>query len=205
MGYFPFFVDLAGRRGLVVGGGAVALRKVRKLLPYDPLLTVVAPAVDPALEVMEGLTLLRRPFALEDLEGCVFAIAATGDRAVNREVARLCRERRVLVNVADRGGEGTFLFPALVKRGDLSVGVSTGGAFPLAGVYVKERLEELLPEDLEAVLAFLNGWRERLKAEEPNRAARNRFLKALCRAAMERGRPLEPEETAAVLAAEKGE
>ena len=79
MAYFPFFVDLSGREGLIVGGGAVALRKVQKLLPYGPRLTVVAPEISPKFEELEQVDLCRRPFAAVDLDGCDFAVAATND------------------------------------------------------------------------------------------------------------------------------
>lgn len=201
MAYFPFFIELSGKRGLIVGGGAVALRKVRKLLPYGPRLTVVAPEMDPALRAVEGLKLYERPFAPEDLNGCAFAVAATGDRAVNRQVALLCARRRILADVADCGEEGSFVFPALVKRGDLSVGISTGGAFPLAAVYVKEQLQALLPREMDAVVVYLNRQRQALLERETDKTVRDRALAALCRVCMERGRPLEEAETAAVLAA----
>ncbi len=87
MAYFPFFVDLAGQPGLIVGGGAVALRKAEKLLPYGPALTVAAPELCPKLRTLPGLTLLERPFRPSDLEGMAFAIAACGDRAGTRQVS----------------------------------------------------------------------------------------------------------------------
>ena len=69
MAYFPFFVDLEGREGLIVGGGAVALRKIQKLLPFGPRLTVAAPALLPEIEALSGLALVRRAFAPSMLEG----------------------------------------------------------------------------------------------------------------------------------------
>ena len=119
MGYFPFFVDLEGQPGLIVGGGTVALRKADKLLPYGPHLTVVSPHILPELERIPGLTLSRREFSPADLDGMLFAIAATDDRDLNRRIAELCRERHIPVNAVDDREACSFLFPALVKRGDL--------------------------------------------------------------------------------------
>ena len=144
MGYFPFFVDLTGKEGLIVGGGTVALRKVEKLLPYGPHLPVAAPEVLPELDSCPELTLLRRPFAPELLENKAFVIAATDDAAVNREISALCQERGIPVNVVDDPDQCTFLFPALVKRGDLSVGISTTGASPTAAVWLKQQVEGLI-------------------------------------------------------------
>lgn len=139
MAYFPMFVELEGRPCLIVGGGAVALRKARRLLPYGPCLTVVAQSFVPELEALEGAALCRRAFRPRDVEGQALVVAATGDGALNREIAALCRARRIPVNAVDDKDNCTFLFPALVRRGPLSIGISTGGASPTAAVYVKEK------------------------------------------------------------------
>ena len=130
MAYFPLFVDLDGRTGLIVGGGAVALRKAQKLLPYGPRLMVVAPEINPGFRELQGVELLQRPFADADLDGCAFAVAATDDRALNHRVAKLCGQNSIPVNVADSREDSTFLFPALLRRGELSVGVCGGGLGP---------------------------------------------------------------------------
>ncbi len=109
MAYFPLFIDLNQKQGLVVGGGAVAARKIRTLLPYGPHLTVCAPSVLPELEALPGLTLRREPFSPALLEGAFFVIAATDDQELNSRIARLCRERNIPVNVADPGTH--FPFP----------------------------------------------------------------------------------------------
>ena len=116
----------------------MALRKVEKLLPYGPRLTVVSPALLPELEAIPGLTLLRRAFSPQDLDEVFFVVAATDDQNLNREISALCRERRIPVNVVDDREACSFLFPALVRHGDLSVGISTGGASPTAAIWLKE-------------------------------------------------------------------
>ena len=204
MGYFPFFIDLAGRAGLVVGGGSTALRKLEKLKPYGPALTAAALAFCPEIEGMEGVTLLRRPFREEMLEGQFFAIAATDDPAVNHRVAALCRERGILVNVVDDREECTFLFPALVGRGALSVGVSTGGSSPTAAVWLKERIDGLLPQIMEEILTFLDSQRAAARRRFPGERERSGALKALFRACLDRGRPLDEGETEEIWRQEGG-
>lgn len=198
MGYFPFFVDLEGREGLVVGGGAVALRKLQKLLPYGPRLTVAAPELLAEIEALPGLTRLRRSFAPAMLEGKGFVIAATDDREVNRGIAALCRERGIPVNAVDDKEQCTFLFPALVKRGDLTVGVSTAGASPSAAAWVGRRVSERLPEDFGELLDYLASLRPMVqkRVAEENRAAVFARLFSDC---MEEGFPLEEAALAAVL------
>ena len=206
MAYFPFFVDLSGSRGLIVGGGAVALRKVQKLLPYGPELTVVAPELRREFEELEGLELARRPFDEGDLEGRAFVVAATGDRQVNHRVAELCKARRIPVNVADSREDSSFLFPALLRRGALSVGVSAGGASPAAAAWARDWFAQAVPERLEDILQFLEHAREPVRQAVPDGETRRRLLMALASDCMEAGRPLTEEEFRRKLAdAERGE
>ena len=206
MAYFPFFVDLEDKRGLVVGGGAVALRKAEKLLPYGPRLTAVAPEFRPEFRELQGVELLRRPFEQTDLKDCDFAVVATDDRALNRDAAELCKERRIPVNVADSREDSTFLFPALLRRGELSVGVSASGAAPAAAAWVRDRFAQALPENLKEILEFLEDVREPLRQAVPDGETRRRLLASLAVACMEAGRPLTEAELGRRLAdAERGE
>ena len=112
MPWFPMFVQLKGAEALLVGGGTVALRKAEKLLPYGPHIKVVAPDIIPELAALPGLTLCRRPFAESDLQGTpALVIAATDEPALNRNIAALCRGKRIPVNVVDDPEACSFLFP----------------------------------------------------------------------------------------------
>ena len=179
MAYFPFFMDLSGGEGLVVGGGRVALRKIEKLLPYGPRLTVCAKTFLPEIQAVPGLTLVRGPFARNLLEEKLFVIAATDDDVLNSEIAAQCREKRIPVNVVDDREQCTFLFPALVKRGPLSVGISTGGASPSGAVYWKRAIDRLIPPDAGELLAYLEGLRETVKKAIPNERRRAVVFSAL--------------------------
>ena len=174
MAYFPFFVDLEGQRGLIVGGGTVALRKAEKLLPYGPALTVVAP--EPVSELAD------------------FVIAATDNEEENHRISALCQGRKIPVNVVDDKEACSFLFPALVRRGNLSVGVSTGGSSPTAAIWLKEQIEGLLPEQTEEILTWLEAQRPLLKERLPDQRARAACFARLFAACLERGRPLTEEE-----------
>lgn len=198
MPYFPIFIDLCGKPCLIVGGGAVAARKAEKLLPYGPQLSVVAPTVCAALTRMEGVTVLHRAFVPEDVSGMALVIAAATPE-VNRAVATACRERNIPVNAVDDKENCTFLFPSLIQRGDLSIGISTSGASPSAAVWVRERVEEVLPEHLESVLDFLQEVRPVVKARIPAEKRRSAVFSILFSVCMEAGRPLTPTELAAIL------
>lgn len=194
MSYFPFFVDLADKEGLIVGGGAVALRKIEKLLPYGPKLTVAALDFEKRIEETEGICLQRRCFVPEMLDGKYFAIAATDDREMNHVISRLCRERGILVNVVDDKEECGFIFPSLVKRGRLSVGISTEGASPSGAIRIREELERWIPENFDEILEFLERKRAVVKGEIPGEKRRSLFFAELFEQCMELGRGLTDEE-----------
>ena len=137
---YPLFMDVAGRRCVVVGGGGVASRKARGLLGSGARVTVVAPEVAPEIEAME-VKVERRPYAPGDLAGAALAFAATDRREVNAAVAREARESGIPVNVADRPAEGDFALPSVLRRGGMQVAVSTGGASPTLARRIRDALE----------------------------------------------------------------
>lgn len=198
--YFPMFVPLEGRRGLVVGGGAVALRKLEKLAPYGASIRVIAPQILPEIEAMPDVEPVRRALKPSDLEAdWAFVIAATDDSHTNHLIAGQCSQRRIPVNVVDDPAHCSFLFPALVQRGPLSVGVCTGGASPTAAIGLKEQIETMIPERLEDILTWLHAQRTAIKARIPEEQLRAAALRRLFAACMEKGAPLEDEETEGLL------
>ena len=198
--YFPMFVPLEGRRGLVVGGGAVALRKLEKLAPYGASIRVIAPQILPDIEAMPDVEPVRRAFQPSDLhEDWAFVIAATDDSHTNQLIAGQCGQRRIPVNVVDDPAHCSFLFPALVQRGPLSVGVCTGGASPTAAIWLKEQIEAMVPECLEDILVWLHAQRPAIKARIPEEQLRAAALRRLFAACMEKDAPLDDEETEGLL------
>jgi len=191
MAYFPFFIDIAGQSGLIVGGGSMALRKIEKLLPYGPRLTVAAPTISPEIQAIPGLTLLERPFDPSMLEGMLFVISAAGSREGNHAVSQACGERDILVNVVDCREDCGFLFPALVKDGPLSVGISTGGASPSAAVWLKKQITPLLPERFADILTALEELRGDVRAAVPDPQRRMDFYARMFDLCMENRAPLE--------------
>ena len=142
MGYFPFFIDIKDRPCLIVGGGRVALRKAEKLLPYGPRITVVAHEICDEIEAM-GVTTVRRALRESDLNGSFMCIAAAGDKALDRRIYELCTRLGILVNCVDDIESCGFVFPSLVKRDDISIGISTSGSAPAFAKYLRRKAEEL--------------------------------------------------------------
>lgn len=179
MSEFPMFVELAGQSCLVVGGGQVAGRKTRVLTDCGALVTVAAPEIGEELKRNPAVTILERPFREEDLEkDWALVIAASDDPQVNARVTALCREKRIQVNRADEQGKGGFLFPALIHRGDLTIGISTGGASPAAAGYFRRLIETVLPEKTEKMLASLRRSREVVSKKLPKEKRRCALLAA---------------------------
>ena len=199
MSYFPFFMDISGRNGLIVGGGAVAVRKVRALLPFGPSLTVAAEAFSQELREIPGLTLRQGPFDPSLLEGQYFVVAATGGKALNRQIADLCRKRGILVNAVDDREACTFLFPALLRQGSLTVGVSTGGASPTGAAWVRDRTAEAVPAGFGEILAFLEARRGRVLKAVAGEKERSACFAELFRQCLDAGGPLSQGEFEAVL------
>ena len=160
--YYPMMVDLTGRRCLVVGGGRVAERKVALLLDCGAGVEVVSPATTPKLAALASagaIRLVRRAARSDDLAGAFLVFVATDDPEINRAVAAEAREAGGLVNVADAPEACSFLVPSAVRRGDLTIAISTGGGSPALAKRLRQRLEETIGPEYEAFLAALRELR----------------------------------------------
>ena len=174
---FPIFLDLEGRECLVVGGGAVALRKVRNLFACAAKIKVIAPEICSDLQHIaehHGVTLIRRKFEERDLDGVFMVFSATDKEDVNAEIARMCRERAILVNIVDEPDACTFLVPSVLRRGPLAVAVSTGGASPLWAKRVREFLEAVITEEYGEFAEMLGALRQLVKQVYPEDTVRRR-------------------------------
>jgi len=205
MALFPLFINLEGRTGLVVGGGRTALEKIKRLLDYGVTLRVTAPETLPELDTLPGVELMRRPFAEEDLEdSLVFVVAATDCMKTDREIAELCKARRIPVNVVDAPEYSTFLFPALVRRGPLTIGISTGGASPSAAIHLKQEIDSFLPEHIGEIIDWLRQQRRLIKGQISSGAIRKKVFQRLFTESLNKKRPLTQEEIRVlVMAAER--
>ncbi|MBE8158160.1 MAG: uroporphyrinogen-III C-methyltransferase, partial [Betaproteobacteria bacterium] len=177
MDYFPFFFDLRGRRVLIVGGGEVALRKAQLLARAGARLSVVAPRILPAAAAAaaeSGGAAVRREYAAADVCGCVAAVSATDDDALNRRVCADARAAGVPVNVVDNPALCDFIFPAVIDRSPLVAAVSSGGASPVLARRVRAKIEEMLPPFLGRLGDFCAHFRGRVRDALP--AARRRIF-----------------------------
>jgi precorrin-2 dehydrogenase/sirohydrochlorin ferrochelatase len=161
-------LSIEGRKALVVGAGAVALRKAQGLLEAGARVTVVAPEACEGLLALAGqgrLDLRLKTYEARDLEGAVLVLAATDDEAVNARVSADCSCLGLLVNVADRPALCTFTLPAVVRRGDLTLAVATEGRCPAFARALREELEERYGDIYGEALEFMGRLRDTMLSE----------------------------------------
>jgi precorrin-2 dehydrogenase/sirohydrochlorin ferrochelatase len=147
MGFYPLLLELEGRQVVVVGGGVVGERKVEGLLAVGAVVTLVSPDLTPALAALAEagrITLVARPYRAGDLEGAALVFTALGDPRATAAVADEARRRGIWLNAADDPAQCTFILPAVVRRGALTVAVASGGATPALTRALREHLEGTL-------------------------------------------------------------
>ena len=164
MGYFPFFVDVENQNCLVVGGGVVALRKIEKLLPFNPNITVISPKVHKEILSIKNINIIKRKFDFNDLKEKSFVITATDDKVLNKEIYNSCEENNIPVNTVDDKDNCSFIFPALARNNGVTVAISTSGKSPLYAKYLRKKIESLI-QDSESIVDNLSKYREKIKNE----------------------------------------
>ena len=157
--FLPINLRLDDHPVLVVGGGVIALQKVQVLVANGARVRAVAPALLPQIGRLAGVETHERAFEESDLQGCAFVIAATDDHALNHEVHRLAKGRGLLVNVVDDPPFCDFIFPSILRRGELAVSVSTSGAGPALARMLREELESEFDPQLGTAIKLLREFR----------------------------------------------
>lgn len=165
--FYPMFVDVEGRRVLVVGGGPVGTEKVQKLVDHGAAVRLVSPEITDELRQMVDAGRIhefrQREYRTGDLDECLFAIAATNLESVNSVVWRDAEALSMFCNVVDVPPMCNFIVPSIVRRGELALAVSTGGASPVVAKHIRRELEEAYGDEWGELVALLRDLREDLK------------------------------------------
>jgi siroheme synthase-like protein len=178
MSVFPVFLKLGGRRVVVVGGGPVAASKLRSLIDAEASVTVVAPDVVDAI-ASAPVEIVRRAFRAEDLNGAWYVVAAASPD-VNRAVAAAAHARKIFVNAVDDLENASAYAGAVLRRAGVTIALSTDGEAPALAGLMREALEAVLPEDLDAWMETARDARRRWLAEGvPMEQRRPLLLEAL--------------------------
>lgn len=179
--YYPAFLNIRGKKCVVIGGGQVALRKVKALLDYGAKVKVISPEICPELirqAEIEEISVEKRLFHPGDLEGVLITVAATDDNSINLEVAKEARRKSVLVNVVDDPANCDFIVPSYFRRGDITVAVSTAGRSPALARKIRTRLEEDIGDEYSALALMIYDVRTEIKSRGIKVSAEN-WQKAL--------------------------
>lgn len=164
---YPLFALIENRPCLVVGGGAVGERKVQDLLAAGARVTVVSRDIAPGLSALAAaghIHFIQEDFAPKHLDGMMLVVGATDDQEVNREVSAAAQSRGLFVNIVDAPELCTFIVPAQVRRGLLSIAVSTGGASPALARQMREELEQRFGTEYGRYLRVLQAVRDQVLA-----------------------------------------
>lgn len=179
MNYYPAFLDLGGKKAVVVGGGEVAQRKVIALLASGAYVTVISPSLTRKLQkALEGgkIRHIPRLYRKNDLKGAFVVIAATDSPETNK---RISKDAPALVNVVDVPADCNFIAPSVVRRGQLLIAISTGGASPAFSRALRRELEIQYGTEFSGYLKFVKEIRSKTMAAIPQKDKRERFLKGL--------------------------
>ncbi|MEW5920894.1 MAG: bifunctional precorrin-2 dehydrogenase/sirohydrochlorin ferrochelatase [Bacillota bacterium] len=180
--YCPLLIDLRGRKCLVVGGGRVALRKVRTLLKARARVLLVSPSLHEELEALAAtgkIACRREVYYPAHLQGVFLAVGCSDVAAVNRRLAAHCRSRGLLVNIADNPALCNFFFPSVVSRGPLSIAVSTEGKSPALARRLRLALEKEFSAAYADFVRFLGRLRPQILTEVADAKQREALLHEL--------------------------
>lgn len=167
MAYYPIFLEMEGRRCLVIGGGKEAQRKVTGLMTAGGRVTVIAPKLTRDLQAMLAageIEYTQREYQDGDVEGYEVCMIATDDGAVNGDVAAEGKRRGVWVNATDDTKNCDFILPAVIRRGSITLAASTGGSSPALARRLREELEAYLTEEMPALADLLGDVRGDLRS-----------------------------------------
>lgn len=181
MQLFPIFLKLEGRRCLVVGGGNVGAQKIAGLLEAGAEVVVVDPSASDMVRDMarERVVWHARKYVSSCLDGVYLAIAASSDERVNQQVYEDATQRGILVNVVDVPPLCDFYYPAVARRGALTVAVSSQGESPNLAQRLRDEINELLPQELGEAVSRIGEQRRRILRDNPPGAERNQLLRDL--------------------------
>ncbi len=177
--YYPILLNIQDKKCLVVGGGNVAWRKVCSLKDAGARVTVVSPEFCPEMEKETGIERIQQKYEEGFLDGVMVVVASTDDEEVNKKVYYDAVKMGILVNVVDRPEFCSFIVPATIMRGDLSISISTGGASPALARNIRESLEKQFGDEYGEFAKLLSETRRKVLSEIPDESIRRDILQRI--------------------------
>ena len=182
MRYYPIYLNLTDKRSIVVGGGTIAEGKVNGLLEADAKVVVIAPEVTLGVRKLaeSGKVIWeQRVYRDGDLEGAAIAISATDDPQINHQVWEEADRRGILINVVDDVPYCNFIAPAIVRRGDITLAISTNGKMPALSAHLRREMERTFGEEYVRALEMTTPMREELGEQHLDYTVRQRLWRKL--------------------------
>lgn len=183
MTYYPICLDLKDKKCVVVGGGEVALRKVKSLLEAEAKVVIISPEIIFGIRELidkNKITYLKQEYKSDDIaEDTFLIIAASNNKQLNAQIANEAKRLNLLVNVVDAPDLCNFIIPAILRRGDLIISISTSGKSPALAKKIKEDLRSIYGVEYEALVDLLGNLRHKVQAKYKNEEDRKLFWENL--------------------------
>ncbi len=177
--FYPIYLNVKGKKCVIIGGGKVAYRKACSLREAGAETVVVSPEFCSEMVDEEGLALVKEHYDERFLDGALLVIASTDNESINQKVALDAGKRNIIVNVVDYPELCSFIVPSTINRGDLCISISTGGASPAVAKRIREELEGIFGAEYEGYLDLLNKMRDVAMSDVNDKAKRRKILQRL--------------------------
>jgi len=182
MKYYPINLSIKKKNCLVVGGGQVSLRKVKRLVTCEANIRIISPQVLPQLvEISQtySIDIQYRKIQANDLDNIFMVVAATNDESVNTSIAGWARKRNVLCNIADQPDASDFTLPSIIEQGDLIITISTNGKSPAVSKFIRKRLQNEFGQEYATLLNMMGKLRHILTTEISCQNERQKIFRSL--------------------------
>ena len=184
--FYPVNINLDNMNIIIIGGGKVAFRKCKNFIEFEKRVTVVAPELNESFgEIIDKVEIIRDKFKIEYLDGFNIAVVATDDKNINSEIADICKSKGIMVNVVDDRGFSDFTVSSYVRRGDLLIGISTGGKSPALSARIRRELEEKYDDNFVEYIEILGNIREKVIKKYNDKSERKAVLIKLANMSLE--------------------
>lgn len=190
MEYFPFYMEIGKMKGIVIGGGKIALQKIKVLSQFDFPLTILSKEIIDDIYMIQDrcnldknrrhqINILQKDFTREDIDSYDFVVAATNDSRLNEQISSATTQLKKLINTVDDREHCNFIFPSIMKDNHLVIGITTGGAVPYLSHKLKEQLQATLPKYYGELIEFLGAHRAEIKEMIPDMKKRTDFYEMI--------------------------
>lgn len=180
--YYPMMLNIENKECLIIGGGEIAYRKILELIEYGASIKLVSPSINAAIKVLvdnRSINYIQDIYDKSYVENAYIVVASTNDSRVNNQIFIDCSERKILVNVVDDPKNCSFIVPSKVKRGDLTIAISTNGKSPTLSRTIREELEKKYDEHYEVFLNILGDVREEVMLTVKNYSKKKEIFNAI--------------------------